>query len=42
MVCLTGGILGRVVIEDRFLAEHLDGYSEYMNAVPYRLLPWVW
>ncbi|MFH1418873.1 MAG: isoprenylcysteine carboxylmethyltransferase family protein [Planctomycetota bacterium] len=42
MVCLAGGVLGRVLIEDRFLAEHLDGYSEYMGAVPYRLLPRVW
>ena len=42
MVCLAGGILWRVVIEDRFLAERLDGYVEYTDRVPFRLLPRVW
>ncbi len=42
MACLAGGVLGRVVVEDRFLAEHLDGYVEYRHWVPFRLLPRVW
>ncbi len=42
MVCLTGGVFYRVVIEDRFLKEHLDGYSEYMERARFRLLPGVW
>ncbi len=42
MVCLAGGIFRRVVVEDRFLAEHLDGYVEYMDRVQVRLFPRVW
>jgi protein-S-isoprenylcysteine O-methyltransferase Ste14 len=32
----------RVVFEDRFLQEHLEGYREYAARVRYRLLPGVW
>jgi protein-S-isoprenylcysteine O-methyltransferase Ste14 len=42
MMALVGGILVRVVVEDQFLAEHLEGYVEYMDRVSFRLLPHVW
>lgn len=35
-------LLQRVVIEDRFLLEHLTGYAPYVATVPYRLVPGVW
>ena len=35
-------ILRRVVFEDRFLAEHLEGYCEYARRVPHRILPGLW
>ena len=42
MLILIGGIMVRVTNEDRFLAEHLEGYVEYSQRVRYRLLPMVW
>ena len=35
-------LLRRVVIEDRFLKENLDGYTDYSQRVRYRLLPGIW
>jgi len=35
-------LLRRVVIEDRFLHEHLDGYPAYAARVRYRLVPGLW
>jgi protein-S-isoprenylcysteine O-methyltransferase Ste14 len=36
-------VLGiRIGIEERTLRANLDGYTEYMQAVPYRLIPFVW
>ena len=35
-------ILRRLLIEDRYLHEHLEGYAGYAQRVPYRLLPGVW
>ena len=32
----------RIVVEDRFLKENLDGYAHYAERVRYRLLPGVW
>ncbi len=32
----------RTLVEDRFLREHLAGYSEYARRVRYRLVPAVW
>ena len=32
----------RIVIEERTLRTNLDGYAEYMQRVPYRLIPFVW
>lgn len=35
-------ILRRVVFEDRFLHQYLEGYGEYAARVRFRLLPGVW
>lgn len=35
-------ILRRAALEDRFLRDHLDGYSAYAEAVRYRLVPGLW
>jgi protein-S-isoprenylcysteine O-methyltransferase Ste14 len=35
-------ILRRTIIEDQFLQQNLDGYVEYSQKVPYRLIPHVW
>jgi protein-S-isoprenylcysteine O-methyltransferase Ste14 len=32
----------RIGIEERTLRTNLDGYTEYMQRVPYRLIPFVW
>ena len=35
-------IAGRLLDEERFLAAELPGYSEYMQKVKWRLIPFVW
>ena len=35
-------IFRRVRFEDKYLQQHLDGYSAYTTRVPYRLIPRVW
>jgi len=35
-------IARRAAMEDRYLREQLDGYSEYAARVPYRLIPGIW
>ena len=35
-------IVRRLLIEDRFLHEQLEGYPEYARRVQYRLIPGVW
>ncbi len=35
-------IVKRIKSEEDFLARELDGYSEYMKKVKYRLIPFVW
>jgi len=32
----------RLIDEERYLANNLPGYAEYIGKVPYRLLPQVW
>lgn len=32
----------RVVIEERYLRDHLEGYVDYARRVRYRLVPWLW
>ncbi len=34
--------LRRTIIEDRFLLQNLEGYSDYAHRVRYRLIPGVW
>jgi protein-S-isoprenylcysteine O-methyltransferase Ste14 len=35
-------IVWRILDEERFLAENLSGYGEYLSRVRYRLIPFVW
>lgn len=35
-------VVKRVLLEDSFLRQHLDGYSDYTQRVPRRLIPGVW
>ena len=35
-------IISRLKDEEKFLAEKLEGYEEYMKKVKYRLIPFVW
>jgi len=35
-------VLRRAALEDRYLHEHLAGYREYSQRVPYRLFPGLW
>ncbi|OQA16410.1 MAG: hypothetical protein BWY62_00158 [Firmicutes bacterium ADurb.Bin356] len=35
-------LIKRIKTEEAFLAKELEGYSEYMNKVKYRLLPYIW
>lgn len=42
LVPAVAGIVWRLLDEERFLAEHLPGYRDYMSTVGYRLVPLVW
>ena len=35
-------LLWRIFDEEEFLAKNLRGYSDYLNKVPYRLVPYLW
>jgi protein-S-isoprenylcysteine O-methyltransferase Ste14 len=35
-------LIWRLLDEERFLKKNLPGYTEYTQAVPYRLVPFVW
>jgi len=35
-------IARRVGLEDRYLREHLEGYTDYADRVRFRLIPGVW
>ena len=35
-------LIRRMVIEDRFLRENLEGYVGYVEKVRYRLMPGLW
>jgi protein-S-isoprenylcysteine O-methyltransferase Ste14 len=41
-VALMLPILRRTALEDRFLCEHLEGYSDYARQVRHRLFPGFW
>lgn len=36
------GLIGRILGEEKMLAEELDGYQEYAQQVRYRLIPLIW
>ncbi len=44
LLCVIGTALvaGRIMGEERMLAEELEGYDEYRKQVRYRLIPFVW
>jgi len=42
IIPLTLVLAWRLLDEERFLAEHLPGYSEYRNKVRFRLVPFIW
>ena len=42
VLVFAGLILRRVVLEERFLRDHLAGYLDYSNAVRWRLVPGLW
>jgi len=35
-------VIARILVEERTLVEMLPGYAEYMERVPYRLIPFAW
>lgn len=42
-VCIyTALIILRTLLEDRTLIKELNGYSEYVEKVRYRIFPWLW
>ena len=42
VVLMVATIVWRLLDEEKFLAENLDGYLEYQKKVKYRLVPFVW
>jgi protein-S-isoprenylcysteine O-methyltransferase Ste14 len=42
ILAMTAVIVWRLLDEEKFLVEHLAGYSEYRERVRYRLAPFVW
>jgi protein-S-isoprenylcysteine O-methyltransferase Ste14 len=41
-IVMTPALIWRLFDEERFLASHLAGYSEYQTKVKFRLIPFVW
>ncbi len=41
-VLITVLILFRILSEEKFLSENLDGYKEYLQKTRYRLIPGIW
>jgi protein-S-isoprenylcysteine O-methyltransferase Ste14 len=39
---MSAMVVRRVLFEDAFLRQHLDGYAAYARRVPHRLIPRVW
>jgi protein-S-isoprenylcysteine O-methyltransferase Ste14 len=42
VVLMVATIVWRLLDEEKFLAENLDGYLEYQKKVKYRLVPFIW
>ncbi len=41
-ILMIAALIWRLLDEERFLTERLPGYREYLRAVKYRLVPWLW
>lgn len=41
-ILTTFGLILRTALEDRMLMAELEGYKEYAERVPYRLIPYLW
>jgi protein-S-isoprenylcysteine O-methyltransferase Ste14 len=41
-IVMTPALIWRLLDEERFLVNHLAGYSEYRTKVRFRLIPFVW
>ena len=41
-LALTALLMARIQGEEAMLARDLEGYSEYMQKVRYRLIPFLW
>ncbi|MFB6454091.1 methyltransferase family protein [Chitinophaga sp. Hz27] len=41
-ILLIGGLVWRLLDEEKFLRAHLNGYTEYCRQTPYRLIPGLW
>jgi protein-S-isoprenylcysteine O-methyltransferase Ste14 len=41
-ILLLGGIIARLLDEERYLSANLPGYAAYCGKVRYRLIPFVW
>jgi protein-S-isoprenylcysteine O-methyltransferase Ste14 len=39
---IVGGLVARLLHEERYLAVHLDGYPDYLKTVTWRLIPGLW
>jgi protein-S-isoprenylcysteine O-methyltransferase Ste14 len=42
LVPALAALVWRLLEEERFLANNLSGYADYMRKTPYRLVPYVW
>lgn len=42
VILMVATIVWRLLDEEKFLAENLDGYLEYQKKVKYRLVPFIW
>jgi protein-S-isoprenylcysteine O-methyltransferase Ste14 len=42
VVPITAGLVARLLHEERFLAERLDGYASYQQRLRWRLVPGLW
>ena len=42
LIAFVPTLIGRLLDEERFLREHLPGYTSYCKNVRYRLVPFVW
>jgi len=41
-LCIAGGIIWRILEEEKYLVKNLPGYEEYRGKTRYRLVPFVW